>query len=179
MSCGEALISRDINGTVRRACPSCSFVHWGSYSTGVGALVIREDKILLVRRAQEPGRGRWTNPGGFIEQHELIHETICREVLEETGIEAAVHSVVAVRDQPRDIHNLYIAFAMEYRGGEPVPDGIEVDGAGFFSLGEMEKMNVAPFTRWLVDVALNGKGEGLLPDEKPVVPLEGYGLFRV
>ncbi|MFS0837692.1 NUDIX domain-containing protein [Paenibacillus sp. 1P03SA] len=179
MACGTPLETRDMDGTLRRACPACSFVHWGSYSAGVGALVMREDKLLLVRRAQEPGRGRWTNPGGFIEQLELIHETIAREVLEETGIEASVKRVVALRDMPKSIHNIYIAFAMDYVSGEPVPDNCEVDAAGFYSREEMETMNVAPFTRWLADIAWNGRGEGLVIDTDPVVPLDGYGLFRV
>jgi ADP-ribose pyrophosphatase YjhB (NUDIX family) len=179
LECGSPMETREIDGTPRRACTSCSFVHWGNYSIGVGALVVKDGKVLLVRRAQEPGRGYWTNPGGYIEQFEQIHDTIRREVLEEAGVEAAVKSILAMRDQPRAIHNVYIAFAMEYVSGEPRPDGVEVDAAGFFSLQEMETMNVAGFTRWLVDVALHHRVEGLLPDKEPIVPLDGYGLFRV
>jgi ADP-ribose pyrophosphatase YjhB (NUDIX family) len=179
MSCGHKLELRDFDGTTRPACVSCSFVHWGNYSIGVGALVIKDSRILLVRRAQNPGMGYWTNPGGYIEQLEPIEATIVREVEEEAGIRAVVKSVVALRDQPRAIHNVYIAFAMEYVDGEPVPDGVEVDAAGFYSLEEMAEMNVAGFTRWLVDVAFRGKSEGLALDREPVVPLEGYGLFRV
>ena len=68
---------------------------------------------------------------------------------------------------------------MDYVSGEPVPDNVEVDGAGFFSPEEMQEMNVAPFTRWLADVAFNGQSDGLLADNHPIVPLVGYGLFRV
>ncbi|MBD0379418.1 NUDIX hydrolase [Paenibacillus sedimenti] len=179
MSCGAALETRDVDGTLRRACTVCSFVHWGNYSVGVGALVMREGKMLLVRRAQEPGKGRWTNPGGYIEQHELIHNTIQREVMEETGVEAVVKRVVALRDLPRNIHNLYVAFEMDYVSGEPVPDGVEVDAAGFYSLEEIQSMNVADFTRWLIDVAMHADDAGLVTDENPIVPMEGYGLYRV
>ncbi|MBB6671542.1 NUDIX hydrolase [Cohnella nanjingensis] len=178
-ACGQPMETREVDGTPRRACTACSFVHWGNYSIGVGALVERDGKLLLVRRAQEPGRGYWTNPGGYAEQLEQLHDTVQREVLEETGIEAVVTGVAALRDQPRQIHNLYVAFSMAYLGGEPTPDDVEVDAAGFFSLAEMETMNVAPFTRWLVDVALNGRSEGLKRDDQPVVPLDGYGLFRI
>ena len=96
ITCGSALEKRDVDGAARMACTACSFVHWGSYSVGVGALVVKEEKVLLVRRAQEPGKGYWTNPGGYIEQLELITETIQREVKEEAGIDAVVRSVVAV-----------------------------------------------------------------------------------
>ncbi|BBH20294.1 NUDIX hydrolase [Paenibacillus baekrokdamisoli] len=179
LTCGSALEKRNMDGTVRMACTACSFVHWGNYSVGVGALVVKEEKILLVRRAQEPGKGYWTNPGGYIEQHELIEETIQREVLEEAGVEAVIKSVVAVRDQPRSIHNVYIAFSMDYVSGDPIPDGVEVDAAGFFSIEEMATMNVAGFTKWLVHIALQPHtSEGLTPDKYPIVPLDGYGLFR-
>lgn len=179
MTCGSAMESRDVDGTIRRACTECSFVHWGNYSIGVGALVIKDEKMLLVRRAQEPGKGRWTNPGGYIEQHELIQDTIEREVLEESGVKAVVTRLVAVRDLPRSIHNVYIAFEMDYISGEPQPDGVEVDAAGFYSLAEMETMNVADFTRWLIDVALHSKTTGLVEDKDPIIKMDGYGLYRV
>jgi ADP-ribose pyrophosphatase YjhB (NUDIX family) len=177
-SCGATLETREIGGAQRKACTTCSFIHWGDYSVGVGALLTKEGKFLLVRRAQDPGKGYWTNPGGYIEQFELIQETIRREVLEEAGVEATVKRVIALRDQPRGIHNIYIAFEMEYVGGEPRPDGVEVDAAGFFSLEEIETMNVAGFTRWLIDAALKADNSGLGIDNHPIVPLDGYGLFR-
>ncbi|MFC5470276.1 NUDIX domain-containing protein [Cohnella suwonensis] len=177
-SCGGEMETREIDGTPRRACTRCTFVHWGSYSVGVGALVVKDGKVLLVRRAQEPGKGYWTNPGGYAEQLEPIEETVRREVQEECGVDAVVRGVIALRDQPRAVHNVYIAFAMDYAGGEPTPDNVEVDAAGFYSLEEMREMHVAPFTKWLVDVALNGKTEGLTIDREPLVPLNGYGLFR-
>lgn len=181
MTCGAPLALRDIDGTMRMACSAegCSFVHWGNYSIGVGALVLKDDKVLLVRRAQEPGKGYWTNPGGYIEQLEMIHDSIVREVKEETAVDAVVRGIVAVRDLPRSIHNVYIAFAMDYVGGDPEPDGIEVDRAGFFSMEELESMNVAGFTRWLIDVALRSENDGLTEDKEPLVQLDGHGLFRV
>lgn len=179
LQCGHALEDRRIGDVMRRACPQCSFVFWGDYSLGVGALVIREGKILLVRRAEDPGKGVWTNPGGYAEQLEPLHDTVVREVLEETGVQASVSRVVALRDQPRGIHNLYIAYQMQYEGGDPIPDMKEVDAAGFFALDELDGMNVAGLTRWLIEIALNGRQEGLVYDAAPIVPLNDYGLFRV
>ncbi|TYP74912.1 NUDIX domain-containing protein [Paenibacillus methanolicus] len=181
LKCGSALAEIDIDGTPRKACAGegCGFIHWGNYSIGVGALVMKEGKVLLVRRAQEPGKGFWTNPGGYIEQLEPIQETIKREVYEETGIVAEATRIVALRDQPRGIHNVYLAFAMTYASGDPKADGVEVDEAGFFSLEEMETMQVATLTRWLVDIALSNNGNGLHADHNPIVPLNGQGLFRI
>jgi NADH pyrophosphatase NudC (nudix superfamily) len=178
-SCGHPMQTRVMDGVERRACSSCSNVHWGNYSIGVGALVVKDDKVLLVRRAQEPGKGNWTNPGGYIEQLEPIEQTVVREVLEETGVLTSIKGIIALRDQPRPIHNIYIAFEMDFISGEPVPDGVEVDQAGFFSMEEMQNMQVASFTKWLIDAALRGKDAGLQHDREPIVPTNGQGFFRV
>jgi NADH pyrophosphatase NudC (nudix superfamily) len=178
-NCGSVVETRSIGGADRLACTSCDYIYWGNYSIGVGALVVVEDKVLLVRRAQEPGKGFWTNPGGYIEQLEPIEVTIVREVLEEAGIHVKVKGILAVRDQPREIHNLYIAFAMDYISGEPIPDGEEVDEAGFFTLEETQSMNVASFTKWLLDVAFQADAKGLMKEPLPIKSLEKYGLFRV
>lgn len=177
MKCGAKLENRLIDGIDRKACNSCEFVFWGNYSIGVGALVIKDGKFLLVKRAHDPGKGYWTNPGGYIEQFESIETTVEREVEEEAGIRAKVNRIVAIRDLPRQIHNLYVAFAMDYIDGTPTPDGIESDEAGFYSLDEINTMNVAPFTKWLIDVAFNGIQQGLEKDTETV--LKDHLLYRV
>jgi ADP-ribose pyrophosphatase YjhB (NUDIX family) len=179
LKCGAPLETRNIDGTDRRACPSCDYVFWGDYSIGVGAIVVKDGKILLVKRAHNPGKGYWTNPGGYIEQWESIEETIIREVEEESGIKAKVQSIVAIRDLPNRVHNLYVAFAMDYISGNPRPDGLESDDAGFYSLEEIESMNVAGFTKWLIQIAFHGETEGLLKDNDPLVTLKDHVLFRI
>lgn len=178
VSCGHSMEARTIDGVERKVCTSCGNVHWGNYSIGVGALVFKDKKMLLVRRAQEPGKGKWTNPGGYIEQWEPIEQTVIREVFEETGVRAQIKSIVALRDQPRSIHNVYIAFEMDYIEGEPEPDGVEVDQAGFFSLEEIQDMEVASFTRWLLDVALHVTDGGLIMDQKATDQGNGDVFFR-
>lgn len=53
---------------------------------GVGAVTIEEDRVLLVRRNQEPLLGQWSVPGGAVEVGETLEEAIAREVHEETGL---------------------------------------------------------------------------------------------
>jgi 8-oxo-dGTP diphosphatase len=52
----------------------------------VGAVVYRPHAILLVKRANEPQKGRWSLPGGRVEPGEPLHEAVIREISEETGI---------------------------------------------------------------------------------------------
>ena len=54
---------------------------------GVGAVVIKGSRVLLVERAKEPLKGWWSLPGGVLEAGERLADGICREVQEETGLE--------------------------------------------------------------------------------------------
>ena len=65
---------------------------------GVAAVVFSGDAVLLVRRGNEPSRGRWGLPGGVVELGETVEEAIVREVLEETGIEVQPLKLIAVFD---------------------------------------------------------------------------------
>jgi len=178
-NCGKKLETRVINEEKRQACPNCSFVHWGNYSVSVGALVIKDEKVLLVRRKHDPGKRKWTNPGGYIEQNELIEQSVIREVLEETGVTTNVKSIVMLGDYPGRVHNLYVGFLMEYEIGEPKPDNVEVDDAGFFSLKEMESMDIADMTRGLVKIAFAHQSVGLTANSLPKTLFNGYTFFNV
>jgi 8-oxo-dGTP diphosphatase len=63
---------------------------------GVGAVILHEDKVLLVRRGQSPSFGKWSLPGGLVELGETTIEAIAREILEECGIKIRVVDVAGV-----------------------------------------------------------------------------------
>ena len=65
---------------------------------GVGAVVVKDGRALVVRRATEPLRGEWSVPGGMLELGEKLREGIAREVKEETGLEVKVGEVLDVFD---------------------------------------------------------------------------------
>ena len=65
---------------------------------GVGAVIICKGKILLEKRKGEPGRGKWSIPGGLVELGERIEETVIREVKEETGLDVESPELIDVVD---------------------------------------------------------------------------------
>ena len=66
---------------------------------GVGAVIVDESRVLLVQRATEPARGRWSIPGGLIEVGEMLSEAVVREVDEETGLEVEPVELVELLDR--------------------------------------------------------------------------------
>ena len=86
-ACGTPLVGQVVDHRTRRVCPACGQIHWQNAKPCAGALVIRNGKVLLIRRIIEPFKGYWDIPGGFCEVDEHPAETAVREVWEETGLE--------------------------------------------------------------------------------------------
>jgi 8-oxo-dGTP diphosphatase len=66
---------------------------------GVGAVVVDDGRVLLVRRGSEPLKGHWTLPGGALEVGESLAEGVAREVREETGLEVEPIELIEVLDR--------------------------------------------------------------------------------
>lgn len=102
---------------------------------GVGAVVINNRQVLLVRRANEPNRGQWSIPGGTVELGETLAQAAIREVREECGVEIVPGGVLDTfdlirRDQAGRLqyHYVLIDLAARYVSGEPTAgtDALEV-----------------------------------------------------
>ena len=111
--------------------------------------VIRDGKILLVRRANPPDRGLWGFPGGKIDHGETIEAAAVRELKEETGIEAsavevftAVDVIVPGKDVRPQFHYVLIAVLCRWVDGEPVA-GDDALEARWFDFGELDEEGLA------------------------------------
>jgi 8-oxo-dGTP diphosphatase len=65
---------------------------------GIGAVIVQDDRVLLVRRATEPLKGEWSVPGGMLELGEKLRDGTAREAYEETGLRVEVGEVLDVID---------------------------------------------------------------------------------
>jgi len=63
---------------------------------GVGAVIIKDGKIALIKRGNEPARGKWTIPGGLVELGESPEKAVVREAKEETGLDVENPGLVDV-----------------------------------------------------------------------------------
>ena len=138
---------------------------------GVGALVLRDGKVLLGRRASPPSAGMWAIPGGKVELGEGVLEAAARELEEETGLACRPLGVVnvdnlIVKDPSGKIrfHYVLITVLMGDCSGEPAPSS-DVLEIGFFDVAEAsERPDVAPSTRGF----LKKLASGLVPISSPI-----------
>jgi 8-oxo-dGTP diphosphatase len=77
---------------------------------GVGAILIDGDRVLLIRRGQEPLKGEWSLPGGVVELGESLEEAIRREVEEETGLRVEPTGIVEVFSSISRDHQAAVRF---------------------------------------------------------------------
>jgi len=151
-NCGQRTHRRYVGGTDRDACPDCDYIEFAKTSIGVGALILQGDRVLLVERGIPPV-GRWTFPGGYIEQQDNLQTALVREVREEAGIDVQPQGILFIRNIPTERKNdLYIIFLCERVGEqEPQPDGEESTQARFVAPEEFDQMDIGPFTRWVYE----------------------------
>lgn len=170
--CGTLLQKLDIADRLRGACPACSYVDWGVFSLGVGGVLWHKDKVLLVQRGHNPGKGMWTIPGGYVDQDESIGEAVSREIKEETGIDAKPLSIIALRDNPAERHDTYIIFLMQFLGGNLQGQPGEVSDLGFFTINECQALSIPSLTLNALKASYSlSQGLEINPDVKLSGPL--------
>ena len=115
---------------------------------GIGAIIVRNGKMLLEKRKNDPGKGRWSVPGGVVELGENVTQTVIREVKEETGLDVAEPEHIDVVDQiTRDengrikYHFVIIDYLVNLKGGT-LSAASDADALQWVSLDDVEKYDL-------------------------------------
>src|SRR2546430_468290 len=106
-------------------------------TVGVGAFLVRERGLLVVRKTYGPSKGQWTIPSGYVERHESIVQSVEREVKEETNIVGRTGSLPADRNRVTETANdTFLVFRPADVPGPPEPDHGGGSEAAFVPLEE-------------------------------------------
>jgi 8-oxo-dGTP diphosphatase len=137
---------------------------------GVGAVVWRGDRVLLVRRGKPPRQGQWSLPGGAQQLGETLREAVTREVREETGLELSdlrLLTTVDLVDRDPDgrvrYHYTLVDFTAEAPLGEPVA-GDDAAAVAWFALDELPGLGLWTETLRIIEDAACRRG----PEEPAV-----------
>jgi ADP-ribose pyrophosphatase YjhB (NUDIX family) len=102
--CGGRLERRLLKSTEpeRPVCTQCGFIFYLDPKIAVGTIIsVGDNRIVLVRRAIEPGYGRWVFPGGYVDRGEPLTIAAIREAREECGLDVRLDGLVNIYSYPR------------------------------------------------------------------------------
>lgn len=122
-------------------------------------VVIRDNKVLMVKHTYGAANGKYLIPGGFCEEGELPQKSAEREVMEETGVTVTAGDLLAVRFTKQEV---WCIFRGEYVKGEPASDNDENEDALFMSIEEaLSSETVVATTREILKSVLRADKQTL------------------
>jgi len=128
---------------------------------GVGAVIMQDGKVVLVKRRFEPLAGQWSLPGGRLELGETLEAGLAREMLEETGLEVQVGPVVDVFDRilldpERKVryHYVLIDYLCRPVGGS-LSHGSDVAAVELVDPGDLARFRLTPKASSVIEKALS------------------------
>ena len=134
-SCASPLEEKDVDGHLRPVCTECGRTIFYDPKVSAICIVERGDKLLLVKRGNEPGYGLWSLPGGYVDRGEVVEAAAAREVWEETGLTVEIDRLVGLFSESGN-PVMVAAFAATETGGH-LTTGPETLDLGFFSLDDL------------------------------------------
>jgi 8-oxo-dGTP diphosphatase len=134
--CGTQLESQAVGLRVLHRCPNCHHIAYPNPKIAIAVIVDMDGKILLQRRAIEPGVGLWSFPAGYMDQGETVEGAARRETLEETGVRVALDSLVGIySNQGNPV--VLVVYAGHVIQGIPYSESPEVQEVGLFELDDL------------------------------------------
>jgi ADP-ribose pyrophosphatase YjhB (NUDIX family) len=152
--CGAKLEMQERYDKVRPVCPECDHTIFFDPKVAVATFVLCEDEVLLIKRAGDPGKGKWALPAGFIDPDEDPKAAAARETLEETGLHVKIDKLIDLLHRPDEdgLADIVIAYAAHVTGGT-LHAGDDADAAAWFPKDELPAMALATtdimIQRWL------------------------------
>lgn len=136
--CGHSIHLVEFEETYRLRCEDCGSEYYFDPKVSVVCVLQNNGKVLLIKRGNEPGYGKWSLPGGYVDRFEIVEDAAIREVYEETGLRIRSVELLAVYST-NDSPVIVIAYqASSYEGELNTND--EVLDSGFFESNNLPEL---------------------------------------
>ncbi len=162
--CANPVVEELRFNALRPVCSACEFVQFLDPKVAVIALVQHREKVLLIQRAVDPGKGEWSLPGGYMDAGEMPREALQRELQEEVGLRTKIGELIEIFPMVNDEGDrigIVLAFEGEPAGSPDIPYvADDADDAGWFSANDIPENLAFESTETLLK---NWKAPGTLP----------------
>ena len=134
-------------------------------ATHIGAygIILKDNKIALIRKARGGYKGKLDLPGGGIEHTETPEQALVRELQEEAGVTVTNYELFGVpssnitwqmtEDTLEDLHHIGIIYKVEIKeeNVKEEPDGIDSEGCNWYDIKALNKEELSPFAKYVVE----------------------------
>ena len=138
--CGNELIKKFIENeqTNRIVCSKCHYIFYINPTPAVAVILLKNNKVCLVKRKYEPQKGGWTLPAGFMEYNESSEQTAMREVKEETNLNIEIKKIFGIYPSFDDpgVHVILIVYSGTILNSDLTP-GDDAEDVSFFPLNDL------------------------------------------
>ena len=150
--CASEMITREIGGKPRRACPQCKYIHFIEPKVGVGVAVVEDEQILLIQRGFAPEKGKWSLPAGYLDRGDDPQQQAVLEAYEETNLEVELTGLAGVFHNPPEQGgaSVFILYWAQRIAGE-LQAGDDAVAAGFFARDALPDIAFAS-TRYAIEL---------------------------
>jgi len=137
-TCGHENMYGKKDGGIRYYCENCSTIHYQNPKPTATLICPRDDDILLVKRAFDPGKGEWNLPGGFLELGETLTQGAKRELKEETNLNGEVVKLLGNCSHFNSVFGdiLLLGLEMKINNWDELKAGDDALEAGFFKINQ-------------------------------------------
>jgi 8-oxo-dGTP diphosphatase len=137
------------------------------FHVGVYGILVKDNKVLLIKKSRGAYKGMFDLPGGSIEFGEKVENALKRELMEEAGITPDDYLFLAYNEyfcdylnessEPRKLHHLglYYKISASFDAIKRGPDGEDSLGAEFINIEDLDKVEIAPIARPMIEKVIN------------------------
>ena len=136
--CGKPLSTTLIEGKERPHCADCGLTVFSDPKEVAAVLIEIDSRLVMIRRANQPGLGLWSFPSGYVDRGESVEDAAIREVKEETGLDISVTGLLGVYSgQASPI--VLVVYTGRVDGGDLSP-GHDADEASLYAPSDLPEL---------------------------------------
>lgn len=140
-ACGTPLAARLHGGRPRPTCPACGFTYYADPKVAVAVVIREQGCVLLGRRVNEPGRGRWALPAGYVDRGEALETAAAREAREELNVDVRIDCLIGLYSAAGD-PVILVVYGATITSGEPKA-GDDLEAIDYFDVDRLPDLAFA------------------------------------